>query len=57
MTIDTTSQAFFENTYRSDADPWDFASSGYERQRYEIIPRVLKGRHYRHAFEPGWSVS
>jgi SAM-dependent methyltransferase len=56
MKIDTTSQAFFENMYRSDADPWDFASSRYERERYEILLRVLEGKRYRHAFEPGCSV-
>jgi SAM-dependent methyltransferase len=56
MTIDTSSQAFFENMYRSDADPWDFASSEYERRRYEIILHVLEGKRYRHAFEPGCSV-
>jgi len=56
MTIDTTSQAFFEDMYRNDADPWDFASSQYERRRYEIILRALEGKHFRHAFEPGCSV-
>jgi SAM-dependent methyltransferase len=56
MTVDTTSPEFFENMYRNDADPWNFASSPYERRRYEIILRALEGKHYKHAFEPGCSV-
>jgi SAM-dependent methyltransferase len=56
MTIDPTSRAFFENMYRNDPDPWEFASSPYEQRRYEAILHALDGKHYRHAFEPGCSV-
>jgi 2-polyprenyl-3-methyl-5-hydroxy-6-metoxy-1,4-benzoquinol methylase len=56
MTIDTTSQAFFENIYQENADPWHFATREYERRRYETILRALAGRRFKHAFEPGCSV-
>ena len=60
MMLDTTSQAFFEQKYRSDPDPWSFASSSYELGRYQAILKVAVdlagGRRYRHAFEPGCSI-
>jgi hypothetical protein len=56
MTIDPTSRAFFEDMYRNNADPWEFASNPYEQRRYETILHALNGKHYRHAFEPGCSV-
>ncbi len=60
MMVDTTSQAFFEEKYRSDPDPWSFASSTYELGRYQAILSVAahlsRGRRYRHAFEPGCSI-
>jgi predicted TPR repeat methyltransferase len=52
----TTSAEFFEQKYREDADPWDFAKSEYERSRYDSIIHALAGRHYERAFEPGCSV-
>jgi len=56
MTIDTTSRAFFERMYQESADPWHFATSEYERCRYETILRALGDRQFKHAFEPGCSV-
>jgi SAM-dependent methyltransferase len=56
MTADTTSQAFFENMYRKDADPWHFATSEYELRRYATILRALSGRRFKRALEPGCSV-
>jgi SAM-dependent methyltransferase len=52
----TTSAEFFEEKYKRDADPWAFASSGYEQERYRTIVRALDGRRYGRAFEPGCSV-
>jgi SAM-dependent methyltransferase len=52
----TTSAEFFEQKYRENADPWDFARSEYERSRYDSIIKALDGRHYARAFEPGCSV-
>lgn len=56
MTPDTTSQEFFDEKYRRQDDPWDFASNAYEQQRYEAIYRALSHRRYHAAFEPGCSI-
>ena len=55
---DISSAEFFEAKYRAakDADPWNFASSAYEQQRYDAIIHALSGRRYRRAFEPACSV-
>ena len=52
----TTSESFFEEKYRADDDPWNFAGSPYELARYDSILRALGDRHYELAFEPGCSV-
>ncbi len=46
----------FEERYRADADPWHFASSPYERERYAIIMAALTRDRYASAFEPGCSI-
>jgi protein-L-isoaspartate O-methyltransferase len=56
MTISSTSQRFFEQKYQAESDPWQFATSDYERGRYAAILRALQPRRYRHAFEPGCSI-
>jgi protein-L-isoaspartate O-methyltransferase len=56
MTLDTTSQSFFEKIYQTSEDPWGFASSDYERDRYATIMRALRGRAYRNTFELACSV-
>jgi len=56
MNRDTTSQAFFEMKYEECEDPWSFAKSAYEQQRYEAILRAVGDRRYRRAFEPGCSI-
>ena len=55
---DTTSAAFFEAMYAgaTNNDPWQFATSAYEQERYGAVMRALEGRRYRRAFEPGCSV-
>lgn len=56
MSIDPTSESFFEEKYRGAADPWRFASNPYELNRYDAIVAALIGRRYRRAFEPGCSI-
>jgi SAM-dependent methyltransferase len=56
MTADTTSEAFFEQMYSKDRDPWSFATSESEQRRYSAIMLSLQGRRYRRAFEPGCSI-
>ena len=55
-TPDRSSAEFFEQKYRSAADPWQFAENKYELARYDCILRALSGCRYRHAWEPGCSV-
>jgi cyclopropane fatty-acyl-phospholipid synthase-like methyltransferase len=53
---DTTSQEFFDEKYRQNRDPWHFASSEYERARYDAIFRATNTQRYVKAFEPGCSI-
>jgi 2-polyprenyl-3-methyl-5-hydroxy-6-metoxy-1,4-benzoquinol methylase len=51
-----TSAEFFEEMYRRDRDPWNFAGSEYETRRYDATLAAIAGRRYGRAFEPGCSV-
>ena len=42
--------------YVTREDPWDFAGSRYENDRYAATLRALGDRRYRRAFEPGCSI-
>jgi SAM-dependent methyltransferase len=53
---DPTSQAFFEEMYQKASDPWQFATSAYELNRYASVLRMLETRRFRRAFEPGCSI-
>jgi SAM-dependent methyltransferase len=46
----------FEQRYRVDQDPWRFATSAYERERYAITIESLTQDRYANAFEPGCSI-
>ncbi len=46
----------FEARYRDDADPWRFATSSYELERYRVTLDALSRPHYRRGFEPGCSI-
>jgi trans-aconitate methyltransferase len=48
--------AFFEQRYRRDPDPWQFATSPYEQRCYDITLASLPRQRYERAFEPGCSV-
>jgi SAM-dependent methyltransferase len=56
MTLLSTSADFFETLYLEREDPWQFASSAYERDRYAATLRALSSRRFRRAFEPGCSI-
>ena len=47
---------YFERLYASDADPWDFASSSYERSKYQATLEALKDDRYKAVFEVGCSI-
>ncbi len=46
----------FETMYRSDHDPWSFASSPYEQRKYALTALSLPRSRYERAFEPGSSI-
>ena len=43
----------FEQRYQALSDPWQFASSPHELNRYDVTLRSLRRSRYRRAFEPG----
>jgi len=56
MSSPTTSAAFFEAKYHHVADPWNFATSRYELNRYARIMASLHPRRFARAFEAGCSI-
>jgi trans-aconitate methyltransferase len=48
--------AYFEAMYRSDADPWRFATSDYERDKYVATSASLGDGPISRAFEVGCSI-
>ena len=46
----------FEQRYRDSFDPWNFAHSTYERERYRALLAALPRARYVAAYEPGCSV-
>lgn len=48
--------AAFEARYQQSPDPWDFATSPYERRRYERIVGALPLPRYGSGYEPGCSI-
>lgn len=51
-----TSAAFFESLYLRSRDPWGFETKDYELRRYYLLLKMLKGKRFNNAFEPGCSV-
>jgi SAM-dependent methyltransferase len=54
--MSTTSREFFERMYSATEDPWSFASSEYEEQRYATILGFVPSGKFRSVFEPGCSI-
>jgi SAM-dependent methyltransferase len=48
--------AAFERRYQLNPDPWNFAHSSYERERYALMLRTLGRARYEIAYEPGCSI-
>ena len=46
----------FDRLYASDPDPWKFATSGYERDKYAATLAALPRARYARAFEVGCSI-
>ncbi len=49
-------QAYFDDLYRRDPDPWDFATSDYERHKYADTLAALGDRRFDRALEVGCSI-
>ena len=47
---------YFDDVYRANTDPWQFASSPYEREKYAATLAALPRAHYARAFEIGCSI-
>jgi SAM-dependent methyltransferase len=47
---------YFEALYQQHPDPWDFASSDYERRKYAATLAALPAQTYGHAVEIGCSI-
>ena len=52
----TLQPAYFDAVYASDNDPWNFASSAYEREKYAATIDSLPKTRYTCAFEVGCSI-
>ena len=48
--------AYFESLYAAEPDPWAFASSDYEREKYAATLVALPRPHYARALEIGCSI-
>ena len=48
--------SYFESLYQTDPDPWKFATSDYEAQKYAATLAALPNSHYQSAFEIGGSI-
>lgn len=46
----------FERLYRDDPDPWQFATSAYEQQKYETTLAALSTRKFQMGLEIGCSI-
>ena len=47
---------YFDDVYRANEDPWAFATSPYERAKYEATMAALPNERYANAFEIGCSI-
>lgn len=48
--------AYFEELYRASEDPWDLATSAYERDKYDLTIAALGDRPFAAALEVGCSI-
>ncbi|GAB3509758.1 SAM-dependent methyltransferase [Spirosoma knui] len=56
MSNATLSTTYFDDVYRANDDPWAFATSPYERAKYEATLAALPNERYANAFEIGCSI-
>ncbi len=53
---ETLSRGYFENVYQANEDPWDFATSEYEKEKYRETLKALTTERYGKALEIGCSI-
>src|SRR3954452_2130231 len=53
---ETLPQRFFDDIYAVAPDPWSFATSEYEREKYALTVAELPRQRYQSAFEIGCSI-
>jgi hypothetical protein len=53
--IPTLKPEHFDALYSADPDPWDFAASPYERDKYALTVNAMPKLRYRSALEVGCS--
>lgn len=56
MPLNTLPPDYFDDVYRANADPWAFATSPYERDKYAATLAALPRERYETAFEIGCSI-
>jgi SAM-dependent methyltransferase len=49
-------RAYFEDLYARSEDPWDFAASAYERDKYADTLAALGSAHFKRGLEVGCSI-
>ncbi len=47
---------YFDQLYAADPDPWHFATSAYERAKYQVTLAALPGRRFASGLEVGCSI-
>lgn len=52
----STSRTYFHTMYALDPDPWNFATSSYERRKYALTLAALPSKQFQNVFEPGCSI-
>lgn len=50
------SEEYFDDVYGANADPWNFETSVYEKEKYSATINALPKEIYQNAFEPGCSL-
>jgi protein-L-isoaspartate O-methyltransferase len=53
---DSLQPSYFEDMYQANPDPWDFATSDYEAQKYQTTINALPNPRYSNALEIGGSI-
>ncbi len=53
---DSLPTGYFDKMYQENTDPWNFATSDYERKKYAATLAALPRAHYERVFEIGCSI-